>query len=275
MKVYTFDPHLFLRQVVLVGCGGTGSQLARAIARMIYSMKAARQSVPRVCFVDPDVVELPNVGRQLFTHAEAQAGLPKAEALARRFNYSLGLSIEWHNQAFDPRKHIERSSGTILLGAVDNHSARQALAQAREALWIDCGNHRNGGQVVIGNTGDHEAVLDNLKAVEGDGAKTSLSTLPNAALLYPDLLQPEAAKPEVEPNLSCAELALQGEQGVLINGFIASIAAEYLRKLLQREPISTYQSVFTGDVLAMRSTPITLANLRANLQPRPATPRTT
>ncbi|MCA9896042.1 MAG: ThiF family adenylyltransferase, partial [Anaerolineae bacterium] len=92
MKVYTFDPHLYLREIVLVGCGGTGSQLARAVARMIYSMKAARQSVPRVCFIDPDVVELPNVGRQLFTHAEV--GLHKAEALAWRFNYSLGLSIE-------------------------------------------------------------------------------------------------------------------------------------------------------------------------------------
>lgn len=258
MKVYTFDPHLYLREIVLVGCGGTGSQLARAVARMIYSMKAARQSVPRVCFIDPDVVELPNVGRQLFTHAEV--GLHKAEALAWRFNYSLGLSIECHNEAFDPRKHIDRNSGTILLGAVDNHLARRALAQTRDALWIDCGNHRNGGQVVIGNTNDHEAILRELRASE-----ESVRYLPNAALLYPELLQPDEDESAAEPDLSCAELVLQGEQGILINSFIASIAAEYLRKLLQREPITTYQTIFAGDVLSMRSTPISVGNLQSNL----------
>ena len=40
MTIYTFDPHLYCRQILLVGCGGTGSQLARAIARMIYQMKS-------------------------------------------------------------------------------------------------------------------------------------------------------------------------------------------------------------------------------------------
>ena len=266
MKVYTFDPHLFLRQIVLVGCGGTGSQLARVVARMIYSMKAAQQSIPRVSFIDPDVVEVSNVGRQLFTQAEV--GMSKAEALARRFNYSLGLSIEWHNVAFDPGQHIERYQGTILLGAVDNHQARHTLAQTKDALWIDCGNHRNGGQVVIGNSDNREKAMDHLKLIERNTGKVNLSTLPNAALLYPQLLQPETTQPGSAPDLSCAELALAGEQGVLINGFIASIAAEYLRKLLQREPISTYQTTFTGDVLSMRSTPITLTNLQADLQAR-------
>ena len=100
MKIYTFDPFLHPKEIVLVGCGGTGSQLARAVARLVYSMKSAGQSTPKVSFIDPDVIEPANVGRQLFIHAEV--GLHKAEALARRFNYSLGLAIEWHNEAFNP-----------------------------------------------------------------------------------------------------------------------------------------------------------------------------
>ena len=44
MKIYTFDPFLHPKELVLVGCGGTGSQLARAVARLVYSMKAAGQS---------------------------------------------------------------------------------------------------------------------------------------------------------------------------------------------------------------------------------------
>ena len=251
MKIYTFDPFLHPKEIVLVGCGGTGSQLARAVARLVYSMKSAGQSTPKVSFIDPDVIEPANVGRQLFIHAEV--GLHKAEALARRFNYSLGLAIEWHNEAFNPVRHMDRYSGTILLGAVDNHLARRALAQAERALWIDCGNHRNGGQVVIGNTDDREAVLNGL-----DAASDVTRYLPNAALLYPELLQPDEDEPTAD--LSCAELAQQGEQGVLINGFIANIAAEYLRKLLQREPITTYQTIFSGDVLSMRSTPITASS---------------
>ena len=266
MRILTFDPTIHLRQIVLVGCGGTGSQLARAVARMVYSMASAGQSVPKVCFVDPDVVEERNVGRQLFTHAEAIAGVPKAEALARRFNYSLGLAIEWFNEPFDPKKHVNRYSGTVLLGAVDNHLARQALSQAENAIWIDCGNHQNAGQVVIGSTSNRERMLHHLKQIEADSTRQTIRMLPNVALLYPELLQPDTDTSEPEADLSCAELAQQGEQGVLVNGFIASIAAEYLRKLLHREPVTTYQTVFAGDVLSMRSKPILLTTLQDNLR---------
>ena len=256
MNVLTFDPSLYIRQVVLVGCGGTGSHLARSIARMVYSMKAAGQSVPEVRFIDPDVVETANVGRQLFTQAEI--GLPKAEALGRRFNFCLGLSVGWFNEAFDPGKHMDRYRGTILLGAVDNYLARRSLAQADRVLWIDCGNHRNAGQVVIGTSNNRDDLLSQLGRLHDN----TIRNLPNAALLYPELLQPEPES-DTAPHVSCTELMHQQEQGVLVNGFVASIAAEYLRKLLHREPITTHQTTFSGDVLAMRSTPITVEGLQS------------
>ena len=261
MTIYTFDPHLYCQKILLVGCGGTGSQLARAIARMVYQMKHAGQSTPQVAFIDPDVVEHKNVGRQLFTYAEADAGIHKAEALARRFNFSLGLNIAYYNEAFSVEKHIERGGNTIVLGAVDNHLARQELSRLKDSIEIDCGNHHNSGQVIIGNTASMDKVQEHFEYAQKHDCKT-VSYLPYATTVYPSLLEPE---PEPDTTLSCAELTQQGEQSVLINGFIASIAAEYLRKLLHREPITTHCTTFTGDVLSMRSMPIQLGDWKASI----------
>src|SRR4051812_48697796 len=116
-----FDPHLNIRSLVLVGLGGTGSQWARSICRIIYDLKRRNRHVPDLTFVDPDRVESNNVGRQMFTVADV--GQYKAEVLAKRFSYSLGLEIEWFNECFDPKKHSSWDS--VICGAVDNHQARK------------------------------------------------------------------------------------------------------------------------------------------------------
>jgi len=130
--------------------------------------------------------------------------------------------------------------------------ARQKLSRLKDSIEIDCGNHHNAGQVVIGNTSSMDKVQEHFAYAQKHDRKT-VSYLPYATTVYPSLLEPE---PEPATTLSCAELTQQGGQSVLINGFIASIAAEYLRKLLHREPITTHCTAFTGDVLSMRSVPI-------------------
>ena len=87
MKSYVYDPPYHFDQVVIVGLGGSGSQLARCLARLLYHRQQKRQHLPKVLFVDPDVVESHNVGRQMFTVAEI--GQSKASVLARRFNLAL------------------------------------------------------------------------------------------------------------------------------------------------------------------------------------------
>ena len=78
---------------------GTGAQWVRSITRVVYALKRAHRSAPWVKFIDPDRVEAHNVGRQLFT--PANVGLSKAEVLARRFNYALGLDIAWFPEPLD------------------------------------------------------------------------------------------------------------------------------------------------------------------------------
>ncbi len=250
----TFDPHGNFREIVLVGLGGTGSALARHVARIVFDMRERNLHAPEIVrFVDPDVVEQKNVGRQMFSFS--CIGKPKAELLARRFNRALGLKIQWHNEPFDVEKHLSREWSTILLGAVDNHLARRALSQA-DAVWVDCGNHNgNSGQVVIGNTSNVERLKKPHSGDYGNRKDTSKwSYLPNAALLFPELLEPE---PEAtRPDLSCADLMLASQQMILINDLVANIAAQYLYRLLHRLPISTFATFVDGDTLNMRSLPI-------------------
>ena len=137
-----------------------------------------------------------------------------------------------------------------MIGAVDNHLARRELAQIH-GVWLDCGNHRASGQVVIGNTSDREIALRYI-----DGSDGKYAYLPNAALLFPALLEPEpTSDAAVEPR-SCAELVLQGDQHLLVNDWMACAAASYLYALLRRQPMTTFATFVSLDGLSVRSLPI-------------------
>lgn len=268
MKHFVFDPDLHVGEIVLVGLGGTGSQWARSICRMLYDMRSRNLAIPRLRFVDPDVVEFKNVGRQMF--ASADVGRYKAEVLAKRFSAALGLEIIFHNEGFDPRKHLIRRymqrGRSLICGAVDNHRARKKLAEADE-LWIDAGNHYSAGQVVIGNASKAHEVWDEIRyRLEHRPKLAELSDvidiprLPNAALLFPQLLKAERRK---QADLSCADLVQLGEQHLLINDLIADVAAQYVYKLLHRQPITSFVTYVDADALNMRSVPITVDDLAA------------
>lgn len=269
MQPYTFDPEIHIREIIVVGLGGTGSQLARSLCRMIFDMRSRSLQIPAVRFVDPDVVELKNVGRQMF--AAVDVGRYKAEVLARRFSAALGLEITWNNEPFSPQQlglmgHNYSFHTKVLLGAVDNHLARRELA-ASNALWIDCGNHYASGQVIIGNTAYTDMVAHGLNYADERGY---LRHLPNAARIFPQLLEPDDT---AAPDLSCADLVQLGEQHLLINDLIADVAAQYLYKLLHRQPIRSFMTFVDAAALSMRSVPITRGDLEAYLGPIPEVAR--
>ncbi len=251
-----FDPFMHLQTVTVVGLGGTGSQVARSLARIVYDMRRARLHTPSVVFIDPDVVETKNVGRQLF--AAGDVGQNKSRVLARRFNQALGLEIAAVDQPLNVRQHIDRS-GNLIIGCVDNHNARRELAKA-EGIWLDAGNHFDSGQVCIGNTSDRENVL---RYINGDEGKYRY--LPSPALLFPQLLEPEP-QPTPQPNLSCADLVARGDQHLLVNDLVACVVAGYIYKLLHRLPITTFLSYISIDGLSVRSLPICRDELLTYLQ---------
>lgn len=244
-----------IREVVLVGLGGTGSQWARGIARTLYHLKRLRRHIPRVTFIDPDTVEAKNVGRQMFT--DADIGAYKSEVLATRFNRALGLDISFYNAPFDAERYTAQY-GTVICGAVDNHLARRELTKLN-CVWIDAGNHFAAGQVCIGNTSN----LAELQQLRVNG--NEITRLPNAALLFPSLLEPDPM-PIVTPTPSCAEAVELDAQMLLINDVMGSVAADYTYRLLNHQPISSFLTYVDLSVCySVKSVPISAAELRPYL----------
>jgi PRTRC genetic system ThiF family protein len=250
-----FDPNTHIQTIVIVGCGGTGAQVARIVARIIYDMRRARLHTPKIILIDPDTVEEKNVGRQLFTPADAALGLPKVEVVGRRLNMALGLDIAWIVEPFNHEKHGDRYGSQVVISCVDNHLARRELHQARGTL-IGAGNTLDGGQVVIGNTPDAELMRRFI-----DGRDGKYPYLPKEGLIFPALLEPEAQTEGLLPALSCAELVLQGDQSLLVNDWMACAVGQYVYALLRRQPIRTFASFISLDGMSVRSLPICRAEL--------------
>ncbi|PHJ69218.1 hypothetical protein VF14_03580 [Nostoc linckia z18] len=217
-------------EFMLVGCGGTGSHCAGAIARLMYAINATGKKASAT-FVDFDFVEEKNIARQLFCPADL--GRPKAEVLAHRLSLSLGLDIAAINKPFNVEMIGEQASMSlvIIVGCVDNSEARSVLAQSLELnvpgaahriLWLDGGNHEQSGQVLLGNI----ARKEHLKYAFPDHLDFCVG-LPSPALMHPELLLP--AKKPTDKNLSCAELALKNTQSLSINFRVAAEINDYLR----------------------------------------------
>ena len=218
--------------IALCGCGGTGSWLAPHIARLVRVIldKTGRR-VP-VVFCDPDVVETRNCYRQNFGFAEV--GWNKAEALAFRLNAAWGLDIE----AFTgPVKDLPYRRNRIFVGCVDKAEGRRQIAGKLDSAswWLDCGNSRDCGQVLLGRK--------ELQRGEKPLALAGYCTwLPSPTVQHPELLVDEAATDDLDDTvgLSCVDLALRDAQSLSINARIAAEAADFLFRLLLTGSLRRY-----------------------------------
>jgi len=219
--------------VVVVGCGGTGSRLVPDICRLLIGRKA------RLFLVDHDRVEPHNLGRQSFIDEEI--GDFKAVALARRVQREFrrfGLQIGHAVRPYDPVLHgavfQPTSALKLVIGAVDNATARRAIAETladgrtwqRDVWWLDVGNARNSGQLILGNVLAPEGLKGAFSPASG-----RCRALPAPSLRRPALL---TAPPEPEPRarLDCAAAIAANEQGPTINAHLATWAATYVERLL-------------------------------------------
>lgn len=87
----------------------------------------------------------------------------------------------------------------------------------------------------------------------------------HAGLVFPALLEPEPI-PRPEPQHSCADPVVAREQDLLINVGMATIASQYIYKLLHRQPVTSFVSYVSADGMSVRSVPIYRDELLTNLQ---------
>jgi PRTRC genetic system ThiF family protein len=233
--MFSYDPKERIGSIALVGVWGTGSQVARTLARTLYSMKEARLETPDLVLVDGDTVEMKNVGRQMFTPADV--GQNKATLLAGRFNRALGLSIEalptFFHRDFPLHLSGYRHNKVLIVGCVDNAEARREIAtyvRRESCIWLDGGNHFEVGQVILGDAGQDDRLYSTLSQNQ-----KVLNHLPFPDVVMPDLLEDDP--PTEDAPASCAELVAMGEQHLLINEYVALAMGSLVFSLLYRQPI--------------------------------------
>ncbi len=118
---------------VIVGCGALGTVQATLLARA---------GVGALRLVDRDYVEISNLQRQvLYTEADAEAAIPKAEAARRHLlAANSGIQIESHISDLDAANADELLGGAdVILDGTDNFETRMLMNDfsVRESIpWI-------------------------------------------------------------------------------------------------------------------------------------------
>lgn len=254
-------------RIIQVGAGGTGSFAALAIARLMYELKESGKEA-ELLIVDPDRVESGNIPRSNFCAAEV--GSFKAQSLATRIPLAWGLECRYANEVFDADVHMKQSSAdyralTVIVGCVDNYQARREIHRAVEQLqgyqsndapniwWIDAGNGKFSGQVLIGST------TKRLKPENHFVGSSICRSLPAPSLVHPDLLESEKqSRSEGLDRLSCPDRIRLGEQSLNINQRVAVEIAEMLAEMFLTTSLkrfATYFDLETGTSRSLYCTP--------------------
>lgn len=215
----------------VIGIGGTGSQVLNSLARMHSALTALGHPGLFVRAIDPDRVTAANLGRQLFSPADLESY--KCVVLISRINRFFGLDWEAVPSLYNTSAKIEGANITI--SCVDSGKARKDILAALKAdkraythpyektyYWIDFGNTKDRGQVVIGT-------LKDVKQPQ-KSSYNCVGTLPTIDKVHPDILK-DNKKDDQGPSCSLAEAL--GKQDLFINTNLANMGLGILWKMFR------------------------------------------
>jgi len=230
---HRLDLHLLNKQVeiVVVGAGGTGSQVIAGLAQLHYALVSlGHQYGLRVTLVDDDIVSEANIGRQMFYPSDI--GHYKADVLINRVNLTMGLNWESACQRIGSNSTMRAD---ILIGCVDNRKARKHMLEALSrngGYWLDYGNRAHDGQIILGQ------VLPSWARKEEQKGR-----LPHVGDLFPELIDPALDAEDDAPSCSLAE-ALE-RQSLFVNRSVAVWGLNMLWELFRHGKLD-YHGVFVN-----------------------------
>ncbi len=218
--------------VLLAGAGGTGGQVLNGLARMDQALRGLGRPGLFVVVADPDTVSPANVGRQSFSPVDV--GQLKASVLVTRLNRYFGLDWEALGAPVgaNPGEGLEwrrRGLLEVVVGCVDTGRARKDIGRALKgwlkdaSYWLDFGNTRSTGQVILGTNG---RVM--FKGCPQDAAQD----LPTVLDLFPDI---EAQDDRAEPSCGMAESLAR--QDLFMNATLADFGLSLLWRLVHQGSI--------------------------------------
>ena len=234
-----FAPYYFLNithpvTIAVIGCGGTGSLTIPRLARLDYALQKLGHPGLHVMVYDGDIVEQNNVGRQNFTVSDI--GQFKASNIIEKVNYAFGLQWEAINEYINPL--IPRCNITItcvdvikprldIKASIKTIYANQYDDYTKKYYWIDAGNGKDFGQVVLGT-------ISKIKQPKTSLFKT-VSNLKNVFDLFP--LMEENDNIDDQGIEGCSMHSSLHKQDLFINDNIAVHICQILYKLIYEKQI--------------------------------------
>ena len=238
----------------IVGTGGTGGFVAEALCRLMIGTPGT------IVLVDPDRVEPHNVMRQNFY--EHEIGEYKAEALAHRLARAFRRPIDYRTDRFQSNGWRggyggAMTSTNVVIGCVDNAQARKEIANAvgeRSATWwIDAGNGKDWGQVLLGN---HRTDRGYACAFTNEWCYK----VPLPTCQVPGLLDPT---PPSVTDIDCAAAILLSDQDPTINQTMATATISLFKRLVTGEcdVMGVYVDQKRGTMTSQSVTPENIAQM--------------
>lgn len=244
--------------VIIVGCGGTGSRLIPMVAQFMKSCPAILD--PFITLIDGDKVEMKNLARQNFIKQDV--GRNKADVLAERYGGAIEIPIvsipkyfrwdedrdfsRWLGNNYsqlDPSLAVRAVGSPIVFFAVDSMRARLEILASimygrhRQSSWhnvmpiiIDAGNENTFGQVSVYHaavapnkadfvtTSDYRRMWDTLEAIHKTKANYVGGDLNLNFRPAPVKMLLDALVTPSEADVSCADL----DQTAAINAQMAT-----------------------------------------------------
>ncbi len=224
--------------IIVVGCGGTGGFVADGLARMLP------QNI-NLILIDMDKVEERNLNRQSFTTVDI--GLLKSEALAKRLAAKYQRPVQY---SVLPVGAVNLPRG-IVVGCVDNGLARKAIAELIHdgQWWVDAGNGRNYGQILIGNS--------KIEKLRPSFTADLCVRLPLPTIQQPALLT------QVPRQRSCSERIAIDDQSPTINQAMGAPVLEVVRRIINGTCpwMQLYLDLEAGILTPTMATPETVSRL--------------
>ncbi len=232
-------------KVVLVGAGGTGSQILSGLARMNQALRSLGAKGLDVTVIDADHVAESNVGRQMYSMADA--GKNKAVVSVTRLNMFFGTA--W--KAVE--KTVTRGTGLsswandgLLISAVDSGKARIEIGacatKSGAYYWMDTGNTIDTGQVILGSLGK---IKQPRRSFPG--------YLPTVLDLYPGIAE-EDGKAYQGP--SCSVQQALERQDLFVNQWVATAALEILWKMFRHASVTQHGAFIDLKTMNVRPLPV-------------------
>ncbi|GEM67582.1 thiazole biosynthesis adenylyltransferase ThiF [Sphingobacterium mizutaii NBRC 14946 = DSM 11724] len=245
MKKHITHPYIInpthLLTISVIGIGGTGTQVLSCLARINTGLIALGHPGIHVIAYDSDIVSEANIGRQMFSPTDL--GVNKAISSITRINRFFGF--DWEAV---PENYNEKTSNFVIT-CTDNISSRIQVSNLFKKdtsflnksfdnnsllYWLDFGNSRNIGQVILG----------------------SAFHIGKLALKNVDQLFDLKSNKEEDQGPSCSLAEALTKQDMFINSTLAQLGCNLLWKLISKGQID-HQGLFLNlDTMNVKGIPI-------------------